>query len=106
MVDLDGQSTYSKTVVLQHSTDNTSTIRLSPNPYHNNGALSITATTAGTAILTVTDISGKQLTQQRVSLSKGNNSITTKDIDRLPAGSYLLSLITNGQRQTVKLVKY
>ncbi|HVW62893.1 MAG TPA: T9SS type A sorting domain-containing protein [Puia sp.] len=32
--------------------------------------------------------------------------IPTGDIDRLPAGTYLLSLMANGQRQTVKLVKY
>lgn len=106
MVDLDGQFTYSKTVILQKETNNPYTIRLSPNPYHNNGALTITAATTGTAILAVADISGRQLFHQRVSLSKGNNPIPTADIDRLPAGAYLLSLMANGQRQTVKLVKY
>lgn len=106
MVDLDGQFTYSKTVILQQGTDNPYTIRLSPNPYHNNGALTISAATTGIAVLSVADISGRQLFQQRVSLSKGNNPIPTGDIDRLPAGAYLLSLMTNGQRQTVKLVKY
>ncbi|MBN9386112.1 MAG: T9SS type A sorting domain-containing protein [Chitinophagaceae bacterium] len=106
MVDLDGGFTYSKTVVLQHVTDNAYAIRLSPNPYHNNGALSIIAPTTGTALLTVTDISGRLLFQQRVSLSKGNNPISTGDIDALPSGTYLLSLLVKGHRQTVKLVKY
>jgi len=106
MVDLDGQSTYSKTVVLQHQTTDAYTVRMSPNPFHSSGTLDIIAPTAGVAILTITDLSGKQLYQQQMNVTKGNNPIGTRDIDYLRPGTYLLTLQTTNHRQTLKLVKY
>ena len=98
MVDLDGAATYSKIVTLGDPGNTYAySIKASPATYI------VTAPVAGSAILLITDISGRQLYQQRVTLTKGINTIPA---GTLPAGSYLLTLLADKQRCTTKFVRY
>lgn len=98
MVDLDGAATYSKVVTLGDP-GNTYAYNIKATP----ATYIVTAPAAGSAILLVTDISGRQIYQQRVTLTKG---INTFPAGALPAGSYLLTLLADKQRCTTKFVRY
>jgi|SRR6186713_2528881 len=106
MTDLDGKFTYSKTVVIQPATNSPFNISFSPNPFHE--SLSIGMTTPGptTALLSVTDISGKKVLQQSVNLRKGDNKVPLYKAATLQPGVYLLTLTSNGQQETRQFVKY
>jgi hypothetical protein len=103
MIDLDGAVTFSKTIILGQPDVNKYSIQVSPNPMHEAGSMTITAPATGPAILMTTDISGRQIQQQRLTLSKGINSFPATP---LPPGTYLLTLLANGQRWTIKFVRY
>jgi hypothetical protein len=97
MVDLDGSASYSRIIALGAPGAFSYSIKASPSNYI------VTAPTPGSAILLVSDISGRQLYQQNVVLSKG---INTFPANSLPAGSYLLTLLADKQRFTTKFVRY
>lgn len=106
MIDIDGQFTYSKTVELGSPSTGLS-IRILPNPFTQPQSLTVSSGQPALAVVTVTDISGKTLWQQPVSLQKGDNTldVTKTKIAALPQGMYLLSVTTDWQKQTVKFIK-
>jgi hypothetical protein len=97
MVDLDGASAYSKVIDLEASGAYAYKVKASPATYI------VNAPASGSAILLITDISGRQVYRQRVTLTKG---INTFPAGSLPAGGYLLTLLTDRQRCTTKFVRY
>jgi Secretion system C-terminal sorting domain len=104
MADLDGKFMYSKIVTLSSSFSGLS-IRISPNPFHQPVAVTVTAPQAGQGSLTVTDVSGKKILVQAVALQAGENSLDASLIAALPQGMYFLSIITDREKQTVKFIK-
>lgn len=104
MTDIDGKFTYSKTVVIQ-SPLTTLTIRAVPNPFYQPLSLTVSSPEPASAVVTVTDISGKLLWQQPISLNKGDNSLDPGKVAALPKGMYILSITTDRQKQTVKLIR-
>ena len=103
MTDIDGKSTYSKTVTLQSPIDGLS-IRVLPNPSRQPLSLSVRSPQPGPATLTVTDMSGRTIRKQSLSLQKGENSLDVQLVSRLPRGQYLINIVTDLQKQTVKFI--
>lgn len=104
MADLDGKFMYSKTVTLSSSYSGLS-IRISPNPFHQPVAITVTAPQTGQGSLTVTDVSGKKILVQAVALQAGENSLDASLIAALPQGMYFLSITTDREKQTVKFIR-
>ncbi|MEO5681218.1 MAG: PQQ-dependent sugar dehydrogenase [Chitinophagaceae bacterium] len=75
-----------------------------PNPVISAATVQISAVIAGKANWQLTDIAGKIVLQQSVTLVKGNNTIVIH-LDKFPAGTYYLKLLGNSINQAVKLQK-
>jgi hypothetical protein len=59
---------------------------------------------AGQCTIKITDVTGKVLLSKQVDGLAGGN-ITELDLRSFARGSYFISLITNGERKTLKLIK-
>jgi hypothetical protein len=91
-VDLNGKTNYSNTIVIKG--DRVNTIKMSglyPNPATEEITVSIDAPNAEKVVLVVTDIYGKQLMQQQVSVEVGSNN-TKLNVANLSSGTYLIKL--------------
>ena len=99
-VDIDGKYEYSNTVVIKRD-DIQSLFSLTfANPVSNNSIIRINTETAGTTILRIIDLSGREISTQVVDCSRGNN-LVSKDFSRLAAGHYFL-IATQGESRIVK----
>jgi hypothetical protein len=104
MVDLDGKSSYSLVAAVKLLTTELA-ISLLPNPFHGQFTATISAPKTTDAILTVSDLSGKLLLKQNISLKKGVNSLDGSKISLLANGMYFMTVTTGVQHQTIRLVK-
>jgi hypothetical protein len=104
MVDLDGKSTFSKIVTLQSIVSGLS-LRILPNPSYLSLSLTISTPHPGPAVIAVTDISGRSIWQQPVVLQKGDNYPDMHLMAALPKGIYFISVTTDVQKSTVKLIR-
>lgn len=91
----DGKIIHSKTVSI--AAKKTQEFIISPNPTHNTFVIENNELTSGK--ITVTNLYGKQLLQQTLSL--GNNTI---NCSHLAKGMYLISITTEQGKQTQKVV--
>jgi len=91
MTDRDGQYVYSNIVYLNDPTPAGKTAYVFPNPAapSQNIQLYLSTTSAATAMLTITDLSGKIMRTQQVSLSRGNNTCKVPSAG-LPSGLYVV----------------
>jgi hypothetical protein len=76
-----------------------------PNPFEQEVNLKITALETGKAQLKLTDLTGRVILEQEVSLQKGNNTLTIGVEERLPAGIYLLQSQFDGKQLVTRLLK-
>ncbi|MBS1575756.1 MAG: T9SS type A sorting domain-containing protein [Bacteroidetes bacterium] len=99
-VDIDGKYDYSNTIVIKRDNIKSLFGLTFANPVANNTVVSINTETAGTSVLRIMDLSGRELSVQVVDCNRGNN-IITKDFSRLAAGHYFL-IATQGENRVVK----
>ncbi|RYE11943.1 MAG: T9SS type A sorting domain-containing protein, partial [Sphingobacteriales bacterium] len=86
-IDADGKVSYSTIVALLNKEIGFEMVSLVPNPVRSEATLSITSATKSIMELVVTDVNGKQLNKQRVSLIAGNNLLPIS-VSNLAAGTY------------------
>jgi hypothetical protein len=80
-------------------------VRLSPNPAVDNTRISINAASATDARILISDLTGRILQQQQVTLQQGENNLTL-DLAQLPAGAYLVQVqAANGGQAALKVLK-
>lgn len=104
-VDIDGKSSYSKVVAI-HISNRGLSVLMFPNPFKADVRMQATFTTAGNVTLLVTNINGKVVSKQNLSVSEGFNDIPVKGLQYLNAGVYSIEIIQNQKRlYTSKLVK-
>ncbi len=80
-----------------------STFTIFPNPAGNTCNAIIDAAVAGTAFISITDMSGRTLATKPITVQKGSQSIPMY-VNQLTPGVYFVSFIQNGNSQTQKLV--
>lgn len=104
-VDFDGTETFSRIEVLELTSGlKTGLITsLSPNPFQNIIKLNLNPRISGDIKVVVTDVLGS-ISLERV-LSQEHSSTHHLDLGNLPNGVYLVSILTNGEKETVKMVK-
>lgn len=103
MLDIDGKYTYSSILIVKKEASVLNGITISPNPVAK-GATSVrfTASRPGTADLTVIDMSGKMILQQRTKVYDGNNSIPIANLEKLQPGTYILQMKSENESSVIK----
>lgn len=96
-VDYDGQATIHHTVTIQVG-QSAEAFVLSPNPAHND--LTILRPQGNDAQLTITDLMGRVVRSQSLT-----QAITTVSVADLPAGQYIVRLVSQGIVHTQSLIK-
>ena len=106
MIDVDGSSNYSNTILLTLKTDRFEITGLNPNIIHSeNAALKVNSTERNEMTITVTDFTGRVVQQQIVQVQPGLNSFTINS-SKLSTGTYLVSSSVSGEKaQTLRLIK-
>jgi trimeric autotransporter adhesin len=103
MVDIDGSSKYSNTIVINLA-DVAGRVSVYPNPASHSIKVMITAVADGKGEWKITDNSGRVVMQNTTTLRKGNNNVEI-DINKLAAGLYYLNVSGSGIDQKVKVQK-
>ncbi len=103
-VDISGAVKYSAIVKINLNNKGYQ-VDVLPNPFTSMLRLQIEATQNEKVTIILTDMKGRMLKQQVSSLRKGNNAIQIDDIGHLPGAVYLLKIITDTRKETIKVVK-
>ena len=104
MIDADGSFRYSVILKINTKSRGFNTTVL-PNPFTDQVKMNIETDLQELAGISIKDISGRVVQQKSVALQKGVNAVSVTNLDKIPAGIYMLTIKTNTQQQTVKLVK-
>ena len=104
MVDITGTIKYSPVVKIRLNSKGFN-IEATPNPFTDQIKVNIETELAENAVISLKDISGRKLQQKESQLRKGNNALVLTNLGHIPGGVYLLTITTDSQQQTVKVVK-
>ena len=103
-IDKDGNFKYSAVVKIRTSAKGW-LVETSPNPFTEKIQVNIESPVKDEAVYTLSDMSGKQLLKQSISLSSGNNVFEITKAGKLANGVYMLNIVSTQQKQTIKIVK-
>ncbi|HET7116481.1 MAG TPA: alpha-amylase family glycosyl hydrolase [Hanamia sp.] len=103
-VDLDGEFNYSGIVMIRTAI-NSWHAQINPNPVENILRLQIESPAPDKAALIFTDVSGRQLYKQNISIEAGNNSFEINKSIIFAPGIYFLSIYSTDQIQNIKFIK-
>jgi glycosidase len=103
-VDQDGNFKYS-IIVKIHTSVKGWIVEATPNPFKEKIQVNIESPVKDNAVLVLSDISGKQLHKQNISLLPGNNAFEIPGAAKFVPGVYILSLVATDQKQTIKIIK-
>jgi hypothetical protein len=78
---------------------------IAPNPFSNGFNVAIHSDKATEAVVTLTDIYGRQVQTQKTMLNIGKNNIAVNPATKIPPGNYFLKVKTGEQVDVHKLVK-
>lgn len=104
MVDIDGNFTYSS-IVLINTTIHNWNAQINPNPVNSSLKLNIQSQMNEKANLVITDLTGRQLLKQEISIESGDNTYEINKIIMFAEGTYFLSITAPGQNQCIKFIK-
>ena len=104
MVDKDGKSSLSSVVKINGRSSNWR-VSATPNPFVNSMKITIESSVKGGATILVSDLTGKGLVKQAILFNAGNNTFEIKETSGFSRGTYLLSIISGGEKQTIKIIK-
>ena len=102
-IDKDGNFKYSAIVRIRTLTKGW--IVEATNPFTEKIQVNIESPVKDEGMLILTDLSGKQLVKQHITLSPGNNAFEITEAGRFAKGIYMLSVMSSQQKQTIKIVK-
>lgn len=102
-MDINGRAYYSRIVSLRFEKEK-KLLLLSSNAIHNLLMLHISSRARGEAIVTITSANGKAMWQRRAEVWEGS-CLQEVNIASLPAGVYIVSVISEGNRSTERFLK-
>ena len=103
--DIGGKIDYSNVVALLNRDKGFELVSLAPNPVKNDAILSVTSAERSIMEIVVSDLNGKQVSKQRVSLIAGSNQVTLS-LRNVAAGTYQVTGLTaDGQVRSLRFVK-
>jgi len=80
-------------------------ITVSPNPFMNAVQLTINADKNENAVVSIVDLTGREVVRRSVSLQNGTNRFTLDGLSKYNPGSYILRLVTKDGVQNNRLIK-
>jgi hypothetical protein len=95
-VDFDGQEQLSKVIQLSRKDRSFGVTGVFPNPTSGDASVQFAATSESTVVLRITDLTGHVVLEQQFDATEGNNQQTVA-MSRLQAGTYLVTVIADGQ---------
>ena len=104
MVETTGIIKYSSVVKIKLNSKGFN-VEATPNPFSDQIKINIENPVSEKTIVTLNDVSGRKMKQTESTLLSGNNALLMTDLGKLPSGVYLLTVTTESQRQTVKVIK-
>ena len=104
-VDIDGKFSLSAIVKIR-SVISSWRAQVNPNPVASTLRLNIESPLQDKAILIITDLSGRQLYKQNISISAGDNYYEINKMAAFAKGTYLLSVFASQQTQSIKVVHF
>ncbi|MEO6228674.1 MAG: T9SS type A sorting domain-containing protein [Ferruginibacter sp.] len=105
MVDVDGKFIYSNIVMLKVNGMLTTNTIAWPNPTNGKLNVQLNSDMNGTAQLKLSGIDGKVWNQSNAIIKKGQNVIRVNQAQSLPAGTYILNIISAVKTETIKIIK-
>jgi hypothetical protein len=105
IVDNDGKFSYSKTLLVKPNSNQLLQVTASPNPFKSELKITIQSEKVTDAFIQLKDLSGKTIYSQQKVLKQGTNNVIWNHLAELQQGVYLLTLISNNEVQTIKIVK-
>ena len=103
-VDISGQVKYSTIVKIRLGIKGFN-VEASPNPFADQLRVQIEATQKENATITLNSLDGRKILKQNTVLNKGSNAVLLDKLDNIPAGVYLLTVVTDSEKTTVKVIK-
>ncbi len=104
MVDLDGTFTFSNIVELTNSTLTSSALSIYPVPAVDQITVSFEALAGGQAQVLLTDLTGRTISEQKVSVTTGQNAATI-DLQQRASGIYLVRVNVGSQQMIRRVIK-
>jgi hypothetical protein len=105
MIDVDGKVSYSNTISMLNKVSKFDILSVVPTLVQTNAYVNITATVNSRMDIVVTDISGRQVQKQSITVVPGSNQVTM-NVGKLSPGMYQVSGYTSdGISKTVRFVK-
>ncbi|MES2849119.1 MAG: T9SS type A sorting domain-containing protein [Bacteroidota bacterium] len=95
-VDIDGNATYSKIIMVQLVKNTTNELQVSPNPFVQNIIVKVNATENGIANIILTNTQGQKVIVKKTSINKGSNNMSVNDLQNLAKGMYFMQVSING----------
>lgn len=102
-VDLDGNFSYSE--VRSLNVGGGAAVSVFPNPFSDDVTLQISSAKADDALIRVSDVAGRQVRTQAVSLAQGYNEVSLLIGAQEPAGMYFVTVLIAGERFVLKVQK-
>jgi hypothetical protein len=105
MIDVDGKVSYSSTITMLNKESKFDILSVVPTLVQTNAYVNIAAIANSRMEIVVTDISGRQVQKQTISIVPGSNQVTL-NVSKLSPGMYQISGYTSdGITKTVRFVK-
>ena len=105
LVNQDGSYKYSAVVRLSSSGMQAAFVKANPNPFADQLTVQIESIRSEEVVLSILDISGRQLVRKKQMLNTGMNTFDIIEAGKLTPGIYMLRVTVNGQLQSIKIVK-
>lgn len=104
-VDFDGSFEYSKIIVLKNNDVQNDHVSVYPVPAHHAVNFVIQSTQDDDVLISITDLSGKVVRQQKLTVEKGTNNHEV-NIDDLPAGMYQAIITGTAINSNLRIIKH
>ncbi len=104
MVDKDGRFSFSNIINIRREPASW-TIAVNPNPYFGDLKIIIQSPVQNSGTLSITDMAGKRLVKRELMMNAGKNVIEVNEGSSLSKGTYILTLISGGQSQSIRILK-
>jgi hypothetical protein len=102
---LSGETDYTRILMIKAQGDTRQNMRIYPTVVEHNTTLNFHAPQRSDAVVSVVDMNGRSLKQQKISVGEGANAVQLDGLDRLSAGVYMVSVTVGQERMTQRIVK-
>jgi hypothetical protein len=105
LIDRDGQYKYSPVVLLYKKQTGITVLDSYPNPFANNLTVQVSADKSQPVQVRILDISGNAILIRNENCIQGTTTILLNSLSALPAGNYMLQILTADEKLLQRVVK-